>query len=215
MAGFDFVAPFYDQVVRLVFGQKINNFNKRVLSDFKPVHTCLIIGGGTGQILLDAFEMKLASSYHYAELSSKMRAKAISRLSQEQIQSVEFSSDFPKTNSRYDIVVLPFVLDCYSESSIHGLLQKLEPIMTEQGKLLIVDFNHEPLSNYRPTFIQKQFIRLLYLFFRITTKIEAKKLPSILSILENSNFEFKSRNLLFDGWIVASNYENPNTERTE
>ena len=81
-----------------------------------------------------------------------------------------------------------------------------KPILTNHGKLLIIDFNHEPLNDQRPTFIQKQFIRLLYLFFRITSNIEAKKLPRILSILKDSNFTLISRDRLYNGWIVSSVY---------
>ncbi|HAW21411.1 MAG TPA: hypothetical protein DCX14_14610 [Flavobacteriales bacterium] len=206
MSGFDLVAPYYDHVVRIVFGQKINNFNRKILASIAPVKRCMIIGGGSGKILLDAIEMNLASSYCYAELSSKMKKKAKDRLNDRQLQQVTFTADYSETDSRFDLIVLPFVLDCYSESSVHQFLYNLEPILTNHGKLLIIDFNHEPLNDQRPTFIQKQFIRLLYLFFRVTSNIEAKKLPRILSILKDSNFTLISRDRLYNGWIVSSVY---------
>ena len=47
MSGFDLVAPYYDHVVRIVFGQKINNFNRKILASIALVKRCMIIGGGS------------------------------------------------------------------------------------------------------------------------------------------------------------------------
>ena len=73
---FDFIAPFYDLLARLVFGRAISRSQTRFLLEIPSGAKVLILGGGTGWILLDIFRQANPSEVLYLEASSHMLAKA-------------------------------------------------------------------------------------------------------------------------------------------
>ena len=204
--GFDRLSSVYDACVKLVFGNSISDFTKSSLLLLNPAEHCLIVGGGSGQVLVDAFDRELANHYIYCELSPKIIEAAKKRISQDDETRVSFIQNVETElgNNSIDIVIFPFVLDCFHESSINQLFGNLNPHLTENSQVLIIDFNREPIAGFAPSLFQKFFIAILYFFFRLFTGIEAKELPHIFSIMQKRGWTLIRNNSIKNGWIQGS-----------
>lgn len=204
--GFDRISSFYDVCVRLVFGNDLNDFTHHALSQFKPANHLLIFGGGTGQVLKSALQLKLAKHHSYCEVSPKMIAATKNRLSEEEATQVQFIEHLDEgiNIDTIDIAVFPFVLDCFKENSILELFDQLNPHLTSLSQILIIDFNRENIDGFKPSLIQKIWIKVLYVFFKNFTGIEAAELPLIFKIMRQKGFVLNKNISIQKGWIQGS-----------
>lgn len=183
MNDFDGIARYYDRLKKLVFGNQVNAATHYYLPEIKPNAKVLIIGGGTGEILMylppDLF-------LTYVEKSSSM----IRRANQKRASGIDFIQlDFKDfdTEAKYDYVICPFFLDLFDNNELVAIVERITKLLREDGKLLITDFKGEGRS-------QQLLIWLMYRFFRLSANIQARHLPDIDQIITHSNFQrFKSR----------------------
>lgn len=202
--GFDSLTPVYDACVYLVFKNTFNDLQHEALSSIGSVENCLIIGGGSGQILRSAIDLNIARQYHYCELSEKMIAKTKNRLSPEENQQVHFCADYNSINQSIDLILLPFVLDCYPTPVVSEMLTKLKKLSNQKGQVLIIDFNEEEISGFKPNSIQRLFLKLLYFFFKVFAGIEATSLPPIYTLCNKADLTLVRTWSRKKGWIRAS-----------
>jgi ubiquinone/menaquinone biosynthesis C-methylase UbiE len=210
--GFDRLASIYDLVVWLVFGNKISNLKKSFLEPLVKADSALIIGGGSSKILTYALESDIATNFVYAELSERMIEKTKSRISANDIPRIEFCHDFePKLqDKKFDYIVLPFILDCYRNRDVKGMLSKFSDALTENGSIVFFDFNLSAEDGFEPRKWKIAFIKLLYIFFRLTTSIPAKKLPSFGRHFNEAGFYKERTELISKGWIQAIEWKREN-----
>lgn len=203
--GFNLLAPIYDGVVFLFFGKAFSRLQQQLFCDLASAEKCLIIGGGSGEVLENAILQNLASQYYYAELSDGMIEKTKTRISRlNHSSSIEFSNDWTSWNKEsFDFIILPFVLDCYSETELHSLISTLVSCLSPKGKILFIDFNQEADFGYEAHFAKAGFITLLYAFFNIATGISAKKLPAFNQLFVAHGLITEKRILIKKGWIQA------------
>ena len=203
--GFNLLAPIYDGVVFLFFGKAFSRLQQQLFSDLASAEKCLIIGGGSGEVLKNAIHQNLASEYYYAELSDRMIEKTKTRISRlNHPSSIEFSNDWTTWKEQsFDVIILPFVLDCYSETELQSLISKLVSCLSPKGKILFIDFNQEAEFGYEAHFAKAGFITLLYAFFNIVTGISAKKLPAFNQLFMSQGLIAEKRILIKKGWIQA------------
>ncbi len=202
--GFDIVSPFYDLCVYLAFGNTLNELQYEALNDITKSEKCLIIGGGSGKVLRSCLDLKVAVHYSYCELSKSMIIKTKARLTQTEISMVTFYQDWKTTTPDFDLIVLPFVLDCYTDIEVSRMLKNLSKKLSPNGHVLIVEFNEESIDGFQAKWWQRGFIKLLYLFFGIVAGVKTKILPPIFKIAEESNLTLKNRWARKAGWIQAS-----------
>ncbi|MEQ9229903.1 MAG: methyltransferase domain-containing protein [Cyclobacteriaceae bacterium] len=174
MSNFNFVTPFYDGLVKLVFGRKLWDAQKAHLNLIKPNDRVLILGGGSGRIL----EWLPSCEVTYVEQSAKMLKRAKQRGAANFIQS-DFMSW--KAEQTFDWVICPFFLDCFPQDELTTCELKLMDILS-QGRLVVIDF--APAENKRQTFILKS----MHVFFRLFAGLKSKKLIDINGHLLKSDF---------------------------
>lgn len=203
--GFNLLAPIYDGVVFLFFGKSFSRLQQQLFSDLASAEKCLIIGGGSGEVLENAILQNLASEYYYAELSDKMIKKTKSRISRlNKSYSIAFSNDWTDWDKEsFDFIILPFVLDCYSETELQSLISDLVSCLSPKGKILFIDFNQEAEFGYEAHFAKAGFISLLYAFFNLTTGISAQKLPAFNRLFRTHGLITEKQILIKKGWIQA------------
>lgn len=206
--GFDLLSGIYDRCVALVFGSELIALQEEIIEDLPTKAHCLIIGGGSGRILRSALDRSLANEFSYAELSENMLQRTRKRLDEAELKHVRFGKDWKAliASRPVDYIILPFILDCYSEVSVARLLGQLSPHMTEKAELIIVDFNEVPISGRRPGLRKRLFIRLLYFFFAVAADIEARSLPPILLIAKREGFQCQKWIGKRNSWLVASRW---------
>lgn len=203
--GFNLLAPIYDGVVFLFFRKAFSRLQQQLFSDLTSAEKCLIIGGGSGEVLENAIYQKLASKYYYAELSDVMIEKTKTRISRlNHSSSIEFSNDWTTWKEQsFNFIILPFVLDCYSETELQSLISELVSCLSPKGKILFIDFNQEPEFGYEADFAKAGLITMLYAFFNIATGISATKLPAFNSLFIAQGLIAEKRILIKKGWIQA------------
>lgn len=203
--GFDQLAAFYDPIVHLVFGSSIDRLQEHVIRSLANSKHTLIFGGGTGKILRQCLDRSLALKYTYAEISPAMMTKTKARLKPDENQCVQFThAPFTETHQAFDLVLFPFVLDCFSDAEIQSTLHQTKAHLTEKGQLVLIDFNQEHGTAYEKTHWKEAFIWLLYRFFRVFTRISANRLPSFHSIMNDSGFTKSDEHYRYNGWIQAT-----------
>jgi ubiquinone/menaquinone biosynthesis C-methylase UbiE len=200
--GFDLLAPIYDFVVFLVFGKTFSHLQHEVLENLPSENRCLIIGGGSGEILSIAESKNLSQQYYYADLSTKMLNKAKLRMASNTKTFIEYDTDWKKWQSvEFDYIILPFVLDCYAAELVDTMIADLKSCLSSKGKVILFDFNQEEDFGYEPNKLKDQFIRLLYWFFSKTAGLKVKTLPHFNMLFEKQGFQTEIRSQRLKGWV--------------
>ncbi len=196
------VAWFYDALSRLVFGSSIKKAQIDLLSLIPSNSKLLIVGGGTGWILEEITKLHPSGlEITYVDSSSKMIELSKKRNpAANQVQFIEASiEDYlqPNASNLYDVIITPFIADCFSQSAWQQVFIKLDASLQPNGLWLYTDFQ---LNDKSPLW-QKLLIKLLYLFFRITCRIPAKQLPDVDGYF--SSYKQVSKRMYFAGFIVS------------
>lgn len=182
----------------------------KLLSQLRQMNDILIVGGGSGKILEQAIQLGISRRYVYAELSEKMIARTKARMKKHTFAEIEYSTNFRSNleSRNFDCVILPFVLDCYSHSSIDIIIKSIKSGLNDKGLIIFIDFQH--LSNTSASNVLKNlFIKLLYQFFRITAQIEANGLANFDSIFLQNGFKPTYRLNRCNGWIQGTIWKLP------
>jgi len=190
-ASFDKLAPWYHFLETISFGNHLQECRISLLTELNEVKNILILGDGNGRFL-----ESLLKSNRYAEIESLDISKTMIGLANKRITSLPNSSrvvfihsnvfdwDFPKC--KYDLVVTNFFLDCFTNSELTNLIERISLSLKPEGKLIYGDFN---VPN---SFSKKTLTTLLlfgmYLFFKIFTRISANSLHDPTSLLIEKKF---------------------------
>lgn len=201
--GFDRLAWIYDSVVQLIFGQTFEQLQAEAFATLPACEHTLIVGGGSGKIVRQCFDHGISERYTYAELSEQMIGRTKRRLSAQELQNVTFTQDKDAGIHKYDLIILPFILDCYDPVSISTWLNAFQQRLNDGTRIVLIDFNMEAGTPYQPKWWKAAFIRLLYAFFRSTTRIPAKELAPFQRIFQDAGFRKESEIYAHGGWIQA------------
>ncbi len=196
MNNFNFIAPFYDRLARIVFGRSIENATYHFLSEIQEDSAVLILGGGTGKILSSIPKCEKVT---YLEKSEKM----INRAKTHKVDmDMEFiNKDFLAFDAKhsYDFIICPFFLDCFNEKNLDEVINQIDGLIKTDGKLLVTDFQAT----------RKQLlIRLMHLFFRIFASLESKKLKNIHRFILQNRFEIEKEEFFHKNMIFSRVYRN-------
>ena len=193
-ADFSLIAPFYDFLVRFVFGKSLWNAQRHYLGQVMPGQTVLILGGGTGRIL---DWLPDDCQITFLEKSSRMieRAKCRREVSFIQADFLEYS-----TKQKFDWVICPFFLDCFDPKDLENAVAKCRTFLHSEGKLMVTDFYNQM------TVWSKFKLWAMHVFFRTVSGLEARKLQDIQLVIENSGFTCLSNTLFPKHGVFSSVY---------
>jgi tRNA (cmo5U34)-methyltransferase len=202
--GFDRLSPFYDALVRIFFGRSLTRTQLHFLPELKTPGSALIFGGGTGKILAEMIRQDIAKTYCYVDISEKMIAKAKKRTAGKN-NGVEFicGSYDAIPQKKFDLIVTPFVLDCFTDEELALVMKTLQERLAPGGKWLFADFN-VPEKGAR-TF-SRFLIRILYFFFNVICGLGVKKLPGFEQHFEVVNMKKVKEEFFLRGMLTAKVY---------
>jgi hypothetical protein len=103
--------------------------------------------------------------------------------------------------SCYDLVVTHFVLDCFQEAELGGILEKLARAATDDAHWLLADFRIPPNGVTR--FRARLWLAAMYLFFRITARIGATHLIDPAPLLRGAGFALVQQHLFHCGMLKS------------
>lgn len=186
---FDRVAPLYRTLERFVFGDQLQQARLAFLSEIETPHRVLVVGEGDGRFLAEFVRRYPEAEIDCLDVSARMIALARSRLGER--HTVNFIQadlwDYSLEAGRYDLIVTHFFLDCFTGATLGEIIQKLANAASVQAVWLLADFRL-PDSGWR-RFHARFWIRSMYLFFRLTSGLEAKRLDDPSPGLRTAGFE--------------------------
>ncbi|MFY0687697.1 MAG: class I SAM-dependent methyltransferase [Cyclobacteriaceae bacterium] len=197
---FDRIAPYYDSLVKLVFGNALLEASIHFFDGIRRYDRLLVVGGGTGRILpyLDHCEQ-----IDYVEMSTEMieRAKAnsLSHVNFIQQDFLELDDDL------YDVVLCPFFLDVFGPEKLKAVMNKIEGLLLPGGKLVVTDFTM-PSSG-----LQQLFLNAMLKFFKWTTRLESNKLPDIKALVHTAGFDVIDEAEYYNEWVFSGIYQKRET----
>jgi len=198
---FDFVAPFYDFLAKIIFGKNIQTAQTHFLNHIPKDAHILILGGGSGLILKEIFAIRNECQIHYVETSKKMIALSKKQLTKLQLEQVVFAQDMDEnTNQIFDVIITNFFLDVFEKKELKNVMQLLQRLLNKEGFWLFTDFQHQNI------WWQKILLKLMFLFFRAFANLESKELYDFekeFKILEMNSHESKS---FFHEMIISHVY---------
>ena len=200
--GFDFLAPFYDVLVKLFFGHSILKAQTHFLSEIKNVKTVLIFGGGTGRLLLECLKINNKANYCYVDISPKMIKQTKQKTSHTNVKFIIGSyNEIPK--QYFDIIITPFILDCFRHNELADqVVSMLKIRLAPNGKWLFSDFNYSKKSTVANIF-SRITIRFLYFIFNIICGLEIIKLPDFKQAFKQNSL-VRTKHQEFRNELLAS-----------
>lgn len=198
MSNYNKIANWYDAIAYGVFGKSILEAQLEFIPKIPPQSTILILGGGTGAFLEYLDRNVAGCSIHFIDNSEKMIAQAKRRNVKH--NQISFALNLPKEKKRYDVVITNFFLDQFSDQTLTNMVQKIQADLSPTSLWLISEF--VPPTNWRQQFL----LKIMYLFFRRLTAIEAKQLPDWQKAINQYGFKLDREKCFHNNFIVSQSY---------
>jgi tRNA (cmo5U34)-methyltransferase len=204
-SNFDHIAPYYNLLAKLVFGNSIHKAQLQFLDEIAPNSDVLVIGGGSGKFLRDLLLRCKVRRILYVESSAEMiRAskKAISGIKQS--ACVEFltgtEADIP-ADTFFDVVITHCFLNVFHGEELRNLVKELLAHLKPGGLWLFSDFRIS--SHWFHRIWQRGLISLMYCFFRVTAGLKNKTLENFDKLLGSMKL-IKLEEKFFHGGMINS-----------
>jgi ubiquinone/menaquinone biosynthesis C-methylase UbiE len=202
--GFDWIAPYYDFLARMVFGNTIRRCQVAYLDKVPSGAKVLILGGGTGWILTELFKLNPTCRVWYVEASVKMLEKAKVRSEVLLSSQVIFIHGTERNlaemaDTRFDAVITNFYFDLFTSKSLPAVLENITRVIHPGSKLLVSEF----IEGSR---WQRLMLFIMYQFFNRTCSIEASRLPDWQGELKRHKFTERNETTFSNGFIKSSLY---------
>ena len=101
----------------------------------------------------------------------------------------------------YDVVVTHFVLDCFPEAALAGIIKMLARAATADANWLLADFCAP--RNEWARLRARGWLALMYLFFRVTARIEARELVDPTPFMQGEEFALVRQHLFQKGMLKS------------
>lgn len=201
MNDFNYIAPFYDALGRIVFGNALIKSQSYHLQGIQPNSEILIVGGGSGRILTEFDKLSIPLSVTYVEKSSKMVELSKNKGPFKNL-SVHFVCGECKdiTVKNFDVIFTAFFLDVFRSANLHWVIQCLKTLLGPDGIWIVTDFIRTP------TLWQRLLIRSMYAFFRITAGLEGNKLLDFEKYLIEKDLNKGRCKTFYKGMIESAIY---------
>jgi tRNA (cmo5U34)-methyltransferase len=199
---FNWISGVYDSLTGLIFGKSFAEAQTFFLSEIPPRSKVLILGGGTGWILKALLNINSTCEVYYIEASSKMLEKSKKRIEERDQNRVRFilgtESNIDST-IKFDAVITNFFLDLFSDS-LQQVIQKIKISLGREAVWIVTDFVD------RGKFWHRLMLSVMYRFFRVTTGIEATRLPDYEKQLLGSAIKKSKEKFFFGSFINSAVY---------
>ena len=173
---FDALAPWYRTLEWIAFGDDLQLCRIACLGEIAAPRRALMIGEGDGRFLCELLRLHPEVEVDCIDASARMLQLARERVARElpgRWEHVRFLHQdimsWTAVEQRYDLLVTHFVLDCFPEAALTGIIKKLAGAATDDANWLLADFclPAKGLARLRA----RAWLVAMYLFFRITARI--------------------------------------------
>jgi ubiquinone/menaquinone biosynthesis C-methylase UbiE len=201
---FNWIAPHYNAISRLVFGNTIYHSQLWALKSLPPGSAILVLGGGSGEILPALVRINPSCMVWFVEASSNMLSRASAVLAAEEKKNITFIHGTEKaipSHLVFDVVITNFLLDLFPDAEAGTLCRELIQKIGRQGLWFVADFKDGG------KWWQRLLLWTMYRFFVITCKIGAVRLPAWENHLQSVGLVEKQSKHFYGGFIKSIIYQ--------
>jgi SAM-dependent methyltransferase len=227
-------APNFDKLARpyrwleyLTFGRLLEQCRFHFLPQLQSHQQALVLGDGDGRFLCRLLQQNPALHATAVDISPAMLHLLTARCNTARCKATDkqqlttFQSDIrrftPETNTRYDLIVTHFFLDCLTEEEIAALATRLRPHLQpgphpqpcadpQPGtEWIISEFALPSNPLLRPP--ARLLIRLLYTAFALLTGLTTRRLPNYQRILESNHWQCLEQKKFAAGLLTAQRWK--------
>jgi tRNA (cmo5U34)-methyltransferase len=196
--GFDTIAPFYDQLARLVFGRAMRQSQLFFLNRLQECKSVLVIGGGTGWWVNDLIALSPETKITFIEASAKMIELAKRQMEPgSNVHFIHGALEEISLKEKHDAVVLFYFLDIYDSNSLPRIIETIKAKLTLKALWLVTDFVEEKKWH---TFL----LKIMYRFFGYAANLTTRTLPDWRTVLLKSKLTIVDQRAFYRDFIWAS-----------
>jgi ubiquinone/menaquinone biosynthesis C-methylase UbiE len=204
----DPIARWYRWLEYVGFGRELERRRLALLPEVAAARRVLVLGEGDGRFLVRLVEQNRGAAIDYLDLSDRMLGLARRRASSDQVTYHQGDAlTFPLPVGEYDLVVTNFFLDCFEESDAASLVERVAVAARPWARWLIAEFR-QPERGWQALWA-RQWVRSLYLFFRVTTGLKTTRLVDHHPLLRKHRFRMERAEAAFYGLLVSELWTRP------
>lgn len=188
MPDFNPLARPYHLLERLAFQNALQTARTAHLASVaQDARNVLIVGEGDGRFLASFRQLNPHAQVTVLDLSQSMLALARQRDPSPHTTFIhaDITTDAPPPGP-YDLLVTHFLLDCFDQPTCDAVIATLADAATPNAHWLLADF-HLPAEGL-PRLQAQLWLKTMYTFFRLTTGLQASRLPNPLPTLSGQGF---------------------------
>ena len=206
---FDNLAPYYRWMEFIFAGGKMHRCRTAFLDQIPQPKNILLLGEGHGRSLVECCRRFADAQITCVDASEQMLAQARRQLARHNLKAsrVEFVHadilNWSPSGKTYDLIVTNFFLDCFTPEQLEQMIPRIAGSSARNANWLVADFQM-PTGGWR-RIRSRQIIWMLYVFFRLTTRLTARELTQPDSFLAKAGFTLHRRSesewgLLHSDW---------------
>lgn len=199
---YDFIAPFYDLLVKLVFGNHLFRAQMEHMNHLPETGRILFIGGGSGKALQRLIEERPQLQIDYIDASTRMIDRSKKKLiglkhhvrfihgTEQQIPAVG-----------YDAILSFFFLDLFPLNRSKTVFQRLSKHLKPKGYWLVADFN------IPRNFVQRILEKGMFVFLKVTTGITSNRIDDYPRMFESQVYTLKTTKSFYSSFVFSNVYQ--------
>jgi len=206
---FDRLAPHYRWMESVLAGPRLQRVRTTWLAELAGCRHLLVAGVGHGPALplILRAHPRLRITCVDASAGMLAQAEANARRAGADLSSLAFvQATLPgwRTSERFDAVATHFFLDCFPPETLRAVVANLSELATPEARWLISDFT---LPARGPGRWRAQAVHaLMYRFFRIATRLPARRLTPPDPLLAAAGFRLAGRHTFDWGLLHADHW---------
>lgn len=195
--GFDRLAPIYPGMERLLAGTRLQRCRTAWIGELAGARHLLVAGVGHGPALAAVLRQHPGLHITCVDASARMLAVARRRARRAGIDlgRLEFVHaalpDWQPPAGKFDAIATHFFLDCFTPEQLGPVVATLARAAAPEVRWIVSDFTLPPRGPARWRALAVH--RLMYLFFRITTQLPARRLTPPDPVLAAHGFRLLRR----------------------
>jgi ubiquinone/menaquinone biosynthesis C-methylase UbiE len=205
----DTVAPWYEILERIVYGQTLQRTRETFLKEGAGAERWLLIGEGDGRFLQALLARFTPAQITVLESSAAMIAIAHRRVGDRRDLEWTHISGLEAMEGleSYDGVVTHFFLDCLDEASMRKVVLSCARALRPGGLWMISEFRQPPHGwrRWRARF----WLKLMYAFFGYTTGLKVRVIPDYATALAEAGLRRERQEFSQGGLVTAELWRKP------
>jgi len=205
---FDPIAPWYRALETIAFGEGLQRCRVACLGEIRSPRHALIVGEGNGRFLCELLRLHPEVEVECIDASARMLQLARQRLEKElpeRADQVRFDQHditaWAPPEAHYDLVVTHFILDCFPEAELAGVIGTLASAAKPDAAWLLADFRL-PDRGFARLHAQA-WLGAMYQFFRLTARIRATELIDPTPYLQAEGFALNRQHVFRAGMLKS------------